>query len=110
MIRAFVALELSESLKDGILSLIDELRGAGVRASWSRAATLHLTLYTLDGIPVLHTQTGEDGVRTSDGIVVWDGRLLDGMPAPPGLYLYRMEAVERSGVMRVERGRVVVSR
>jgi len=50
MIRAFVALELSESLKDGILSLIDELRGAGVRASWSRAATLHLTLKFLGDV------------------------------------------------------------
>jgi len=50
MIRAFVALELSDSLKDGILSLIDELRGAGVRASWSRAATLHLTLKFLGDV------------------------------------------------------------
>ncbi len=50
MIRAFVALELSAGLKDGILSLIDELRGAGVRASWSRAATLHLTLKFLGDV------------------------------------------------------------
>ncbi len=50
MIRSFVALELSETLKDGILSLIDELRGAGVRASWSRAATLHLTLKFLGDV------------------------------------------------------------
>lgn len=50
MVRAFVALELSDGLKDGILSLIDELRGAGVRASWSRAATLHLTLKFLGDV------------------------------------------------------------
>jgi 2'-5' RNA ligase len=50
MFRAFVALELSESLKDGILSLIDELRAAGVRAGWSRAGTLHLTLKFLGDV------------------------------------------------------------
>ncbi len=50
MIRAFVALELSRTLKDGILSLIDELRGAGVRAGWSRAETLHLTLRFLGDV------------------------------------------------------------
>jgi len=50
MIRAFVALELSPGLKDGILTLIDELRRAGVRASWSRAATLHLTLKFLGDV------------------------------------------------------------
>ena len=43
---------------------------------------------------------GEEGVRTSDGIVIWDGRLLDGQPAAPGIYLYRMDAHERSGQLR----------
>jgi len=42
--RTFVALELPDSVKDGILALIEELRGRGVRAGWSRRGTLHLTL------------------------------------------------------------------
>lgn len=49
-VRTFVALELSESLKQGILALIEELRDAGVRASWGRASTLHLTLKFLGDV------------------------------------------------------------
>jgi len=49
-VRAFVALELSGSLKDGILTLIDELREAGIRAGWSRRGTLHLTLKFLGDV------------------------------------------------------------
>jgi len=43
-VRAFVALELSPALKAGILGLAETLRRKGVRASWSRESTLHLTL------------------------------------------------------------------
>ncbi len=49
-VRAFVALELSQALKHGILGLIDELKCGGVRASWSRASTLHLTLKFLGDV------------------------------------------------------------
>lgn len=49
-VRTFVALELSRELKQGILALIEELRGAGVRASWGRASTLHLTLKFLGDV------------------------------------------------------------
>jgi 2'-5' RNA ligase len=42
--RLFVALELPPAAKDGILTVIEDLRSLGVRASWSRAATIHLTL------------------------------------------------------------------
>ena len=42
--RTFVALELSPALKAGILGLAEALRRKGVRASWSREGTLHLTL------------------------------------------------------------------
>ncbi len=48
--RLFVALELSDELKDGILSLIDALRDAGVPASWARESTLHLTLKFLGDV------------------------------------------------------------
>lgn len=37
-------MELSDRLKEGILGLTDELHRRGVRASWSRRQTLHLTL------------------------------------------------------------------
>ncbi|MBM3306928.1 MAG: RNA 2',3'-cyclic phosphodiesterase [Candidatus Eisenbacteria bacterium] len=43
-VRAFVALELSPQLKAGILRAAETLERRGVRASWSRRATLHLTL------------------------------------------------------------------
>lgn len=49
-IRTFVALELSRSQKDGILSLTEALKRRGIRASWSRSATLHLTLRFLGDV------------------------------------------------------------
>jgi len=48
--RTFIALELSNSLKEGILALTEELRGRGVRASWARRSTLHLTLKFLGDV------------------------------------------------------------
>ncbi len=42
--RTFVALELSDAAKAGILAVIGRLRESGVRASWSRSSTIHLTL------------------------------------------------------------------
>ena len=48
--RTFIALELSESLKEGILALTEELSGRGVRASWARRSTLHLTLKFLGDV------------------------------------------------------------
>jgi len=43
-VRTFIALELSEVAKAGILACVDELRDRKVRASWARPATIHLTL------------------------------------------------------------------
>jgi 2'-5' RNA ligase len=49
-VRTFVALELSEGLREGILDLIEAMRREGLRASWSRASTLHLTLKFLGDV------------------------------------------------------------
>lgn len=49
-VRTFVALELSEKLKEGILDLIEEMRGTGLKGSWSRASTLHVTLKFLGDV------------------------------------------------------------
>lgn len=43
-VRTFIALELSEPAKAGILSVIQAFRLRGVRASWARSSTIHLTL------------------------------------------------------------------
>ena len=48
--RTFIALELSDSLKEGILALTEELRGRGLQASWARRSTLHLTLKFLGDV------------------------------------------------------------
>ena len=48
--RTFIALELSDSLKEGILALTEELRGRGLRASWAGRPTLHLTLKFLGDV------------------------------------------------------------
>jgi 2'-5' RNA ligase len=49
-VRTFVALELSESLKAGILALGTALRAGGVRASWLRPDAMHLTLKFLGDV------------------------------------------------------------
>ena len=49
-VRTFIALELSEALKTGILNLTEELERRGVRASWPQAQTLHLTLKFLGDV------------------------------------------------------------
>jgi 2'-5' RNA ligase len=49
-LRTFVALELSEPLKEGILALGSRLKGRGVRASWVRPGALHLTLKFLGDV------------------------------------------------------------
>jgi 2'-5' RNA ligase len=48
--RTFIALELSDNLKGGILALAEELSARGVRASWARRSTLHLTLKFLGDV------------------------------------------------------------
>ncbi len=48
--RTFVALELSGTAKAGILAVIERLRKSGVRASWSRSSTIHLTLKFLGDV------------------------------------------------------------
>jgi 2'-5' RNA ligase len=50
LVRTFIALELSGALKKGILNLAKELERRGVRASWARAGTLHLTLKFLGDV------------------------------------------------------------
>lgn len=49
-VRTFVALELSEAAKEGILAFVEELKRLGVRASWARRQTLHLTLKFLGDV------------------------------------------------------------
>jgi 2'-5' RNA ligase len=49
-VRTFVALELPEPLRAGILGLARTLRDSGIRASWCKAGTLHLTLKFLGDV------------------------------------------------------------
>ena len=49
-VRTFVALELSEPLKEGILALGKGLKAAGIRASWVRPSGMHLTLKFLGDV------------------------------------------------------------
>ena len=50
MIRTFVALELSQPLKEGILALTRQIAKRGVRASWAKPGTMHLTLKFLGDV------------------------------------------------------------
>jgi 2'-5' RNA ligase len=49
-VRTFIALELSEGLKEGILTLGRNLETRGVRASWAAPSTMHLTLRFLGDV------------------------------------------------------------
>jgi 2'-5' RNA ligase len=49
-VRTFVALELSEPLKAGILALGARLAARGIHASWVRAGAMHLTLKFLGDV------------------------------------------------------------
>ena len=49
-LRTFIALELSEPLKEGILALGSSLKGRGVRASWVKRGAMHLTLKFLGDV------------------------------------------------------------
>jgi 2'-5' RNA ligase len=49
-VRTFIALELSRPLKEGILDLVEALRKDGLKASWPKAGTLHLTLKFLGDV------------------------------------------------------------
>lgn len=105
-----MALELSEAQKDGILSLVGELRSAGYRAGWARRETLHLTLRFLGDVEPDGLEGVSEAVRaaaacvspftlTTSGVGVFpDARrprvVWVGVEAGSGLFeLY--EAVER---------------
>lgn len=64
-VRTFVALELSEGQKDGILSLVGELRSRGIRAGWARRETLHLTLRFLGDVEVERLERVSAAVRAA---------------------------------------------
>jgi 2'-5' RNA ligase len=69
-VRTFIALELSERLKEGILTLRASLRGRGVRASWVRPGAMHLTLKFL----------GDVQERELDGVFGAVRRAAEGVP------------------------------
>ncbi len=85
LIRTFIALELSGALKKGILNLARELEHRGVRASWPRAETLHLTLKFLGDveealIPDIVEAVGRAASRVQ--AFAFDSRSLGAFPSP----------------------------
>ncbi len=83
--RTFIALELSDNLKEGILALTEELSGRGVRASWARRSTLHLTLKFLGDVEETELREVVDAVaRASSGVSSFgfETRSLGAFPSP----------------------------
>lgn len=64
-VRTFIALELSDALKEGILSLVADLKDQGVRASWARSSTMHLTLRFLGDVEETLVRDVVEAVRAS---------------------------------------------
>jgi 2'-5' RNA ligase len=52
--RTFIAIELPEAVKTSLGALVDRLRGAGVRVSWVKPESMHLTLRFLGDIDAEH--------------------------------------------------------
>jgi len=50
LIRAFIAVEISEQIKDRIVSLQDRLRTSAINVSWVRPLNIHLTIIFLGDI------------------------------------------------------------
>ncbi|MEA3409722.1 MAG: RNA 2',3'-cyclic phosphodiesterase [Candidatus Eisenbacteria bacterium] len=97
--RTFVALELSGSLKEGILALTEELRHRGVRAAWARRATLHLTLKVLGDVEETSLPEVVAAVaRASSGVSAFgfETRSLGAFPSPrrPRVLWLGIEPVE----------------
>lgn len=51
-IRTFVAIELPEEIKKNLMGVVEEFKELGVKASWTRPESLHLTLKFLGNTPV----------------------------------------------------------
>jgi 2'-5' RNA ligase len=49
--RLFIAIEVPESLKQDLAAAQDKIKVAGVDASWTRAAGMHLTLKFMGDVP-----------------------------------------------------------
>mgnify|MGYP001826328107 CR=1 FL=1 len=84
-VRTFIALELSDGLKEGILTLNEELRRRGVRASWARRPALHLTLKFLGDVEESELPEVVDAVRRASSRVSsfsFDTRSLGAVPTP----------------------------
>jgi 2'-5' RNA ligase len=84
-VRTFIALELSGGLKEGILALTEELRSRGVRASWARRPTLHLTLKFLGDVEETELPEVVAAVRRASSRVSTFGfetRALGAFPSP----------------------------
>ncbi len=62
--RVFIALELSDAARAGILAVIGEFRQRGVRASWSRTSTIHLTLQFLGDVEESELENVVEAVRS----------------------------------------------
>lgn len=56
MVRAFVAVELPEPVRDALGACQQELKRAGVRVTWADARKLHLTLRFLGDLPRDHIE------------------------------------------------------
>ena len=84
-VRTFIALELSDGLKEGILTLNEELRKRGVRAGWARRPALHLTLKFLGDVEESELPEVVAAVRRASSRVSsfsFDTRSLGAFPSP----------------------------
>ena len=84
-VRTFVALELSQPLKEGILDVVRTMKACGVRASWAGASTMHLTLKFLGDVEESILPNVFDRVaRAAAGVppFSFESRSLGAFPSP----------------------------
>jgi 2'-5' RNA ligase len=84
-VRTFVALELSEPLKAGILALGARLAARGIGASWIRAGAMHLTLKFLGDVEERALADVGEAVRAAAAHVdpfAFETTVLGAFPSP----------------------------
>lgn len=64
-VRAFFAIELNDAVREELAAVVDRLRGAKARASWTRPENLHVTMRFLGDVePATLAALGERLART----------------------------------------------
>ncbi len=84
-VRTFIAIELPEAVKEGLLRVIGRLRRSGARATWVKADAMHLTLRFLGEIDSSAVTALSESLRSRYASVPPIGLRVRGLSAFPNV-------------------------